>query len=251
MFHKSFHCKRYTILLIDTQYFPNQTKSKRKCSKIHSNYDFKDVSFQRKRFWQNTLYIYIYISTPYTSFSSPSSPRFYTFPSFPFSYFPLSFSLSLFVSPSLVPSPDESPRASIPARFILEQTLGLPTPQPRRQKATMQIYPLFATRSCRSAQPWDYDFWVLEHLPDDFCVAWVDLLLPGRLRDEWRANEWNCSFHVCCLYLTCALISWFSWGTWFVLTPWIFIIILWIFWFYWKRWVWLEICFLFLGLYTY
>lgn len=60
MFHKSFHCKRYTILLIDTQYFPNQTKSKRKCSKIHSNYDFKDVSFQRKRFWQNTLYIYIF-----------------------------------------------------------------------------------------------------------------------------------------------------------------------------------------------
>lgn len=129
-------------------------------SKIHSNYKyFKDSPFQENGF-DRTPYIYIYISTPYSPFSSPSSPRFYTFPPFPFSYFPLSLS---FVSPSLVPSPDESPRASIPARFILEQTLGLPTPQPRRQKATMQIYPLFATRSCRSAQPWNYDFWVLEH----------------------------------------------------------------------------------------
>lgn len=199
--------------------------------------------------FDRTPYIYIYFHPLFSLFFA----LFSTLLHFPFISFLLlsSLSLSLFVSPSLVPSPDESPRASIPARFILEQTLGLPTPQPRRQKATMQIYPLFATRSCRSAQPWDYDFWVLEHLPDDFCVAWVDLLLPGRLRDEWRANEWNCSFHVCCLYLTCALISWFSWGTWFVLTPWIFIIILRIFWFYWKRWVWLEICFLFLGLYTY
>lgn len=48
--------------------------------------------------FDRTPYIYIYISTPYSPFSSPSSPRFYTFPSFPFSYFPLSLSLSFCLS---------------------------------------------------------------------------------------------------------------------------------------------------------
>lgn len=94
MFHKSFHCKRYTILLIDTQYFPNQTKSKRKCSKIHSNYDFKDVSFQRKRFWQNTLYIYIYFHPLFSLFFA----LFSTLLHFPFISFLLLSSLSLSLS---------------------------------------------------------------------------------------------------------------------------------------------------------
>ena len=100
---------------------------------------------------------------PFHSYGAvrPSSPRFYTFPlSFPFF---LPFFQSFFLPRcrasgrgTITSRRETNPRASIPARFISEQTLVCCHRKPRRsgrQKATTQTIYLFARHRCRNTRP--------------------------------------------------------------------------------------------------